>query len=386
MRKILFVIDGLQYGGAEISLLGICKYLKRRKNFYPIVLNFSKSGVMEAAFEKENIKVIQFDKDNKRGFSCQRLDTTFALRRLIKKICQANSEGVCPAIIHTNYSFSADYHTRLAALGMKTPIITHIRSTKKIKENKWHRRFFNRLLSSKTTLYIAVSKKVKTIIEKWHTNKKPIHVLYNAIDTERCRIPSKEEIKEMKGELNINNEFIIGSVGRMFIAAKGFDILIRAFKQILDKDIKMKLVLVGSGKDEKLLKDLATSLNIQKHVIFTGYKEDAYKYMKMMDLFIMPSLYEGFGNVHLEAMYMEVPCIISKYVPSLEIAGNSAFKIKPNEEEIVDAVLYLMKNRKIRENMVKEGNRIVQSFTMERYVEKLEKIYEDISKRHYTNL
>ena len=378
MRKILFVVDGLQYGGIEILLLGICKYLKRRKNFYPIVLNFSKSGVMEAAFEKENIKVIQFNKDNKRGFSCQRLDTTFALRRLIK--------GVCPAIIHTNYSFSADYHTRLAALGMKIPIITHIHNTKKIKENKWHRRFFNRLLSSKTTSYIAVSEKVKEVIEKWHTNKKPVYVLYNALDTERYRIPSEQEIKIMKDELNITDEFIIGSVGRMFIAAKGFDILIRAFKRILDKDIKIKLVLVGSGKDEKLLKDLATSLNIEKQVIFTGYKEDAYKYMKMMDLFIMPSLYEGFPIVHLEAMYMGVPCIISKYVPSLEIAGNSAFKIEPSEEEIVDAVLYLMENKEIRKNMVKEGNSIVQSFTMERYVEKLEKIYEDISKRYYTNL
>jgi glycosyltransferase involved in cell wall biosynthesis len=118
---------------------------------------------------------------------------------------------------------------------------------------------------------------------------------------------------------------------------------------------------VGSGKDEKLLKDLATSLNIEKQVIFTGYKEDAYKYMRMMDLFIMPSLYEGFPIVHLEAMYMGVPCII-------------------------DAVLYLMENKEIRKNMVKEGNSIVQSFTMERYVEKLEKFYEDVGKRYYTNL
>ncbi|MCD6257842.1 glycosyltransferase family 4 protein, partial [Candidatus Aerophobetes bacterium] len=102
---------------------------------------------------------------------------------------------------------------------------------------------------------------------------------------------------------------------------------------------------------------------------------DAYKYMRMMDLFIMPSLYEGFPIVHLEAMYMGVPCIISRYIPSLEIAGNSAFKIKPNEKEIVDAVLYLMENRKIREDMVKEGKRIIQFFTIERYVEKLEKIY-----------
>jgi len=179
----------------------------------------------------------------------------------------------------------------------------------------------------------------------------------------------------MKEKLNINNEFIIGSVGRMFIAQKGFDILIRAFKQILDKGMKTKLVLVGSGKDEKLLKHLANSLNIQKQVIFTGYKKDAYKYMRMMDLFIMPSLYEGFPIVHLEAMYMGVPCIISRYIPSLEIAGNSAFKIKPNEKEIVDAVLYLMENRKIREDMVKEGKRIIQFFTIERYVEKLEKIY-----------
>jgi glycosyltransferase involved in cell wall biosynthesis len=83
---------------------------------------------------------------------------------------------------------------------------------------------------------------------------------------------------------------------------------------------------------------------------------------------------------------MGVPCIISKYVPSLEIAGNSAFKIEPNEKEIVDAVLYLMENREIREDMVKEGNRIIRSFTMERYVEKLEKIYEDIGKRYYPHL
>ena len=355
--------------------MGVCKYLERKGNFYPVVLNISGHGDMNKNFKEEGIELINLKNNNERTLSCHRLDTSLILRKMIKNIH--------PDVLHS-MTFPADYHTRLAALGMKTPIITHIRNTKI--EKKWHRRFFNRLLSSKTTTYIAVSKKVKEMIKKWHTNKKPVYVLYNALDTERYRIPSKEEIKEMKDELNIDDEFILGSVGRMFIAAKGFDILIRAFKRILDKDIKIKLVLVGSGKDEKLLKDLATSLNIEKQVIFTGYKKDAYKYMKMMDLFTMPSLYEGFPIVHLEAMYMEVPCIISKYVPSLEIAGNSAFKIEPNEREIVDAVLYLMENKEIREDMVKEGNSIVQSFTMERYVEKLEKIYEDISKRYYTNL
>ncbi|MEA1994827.1 MAG: glycosyltransferase, partial [Campylobacterota bacterium] len=370
-----FVLGGLDFGGIEVSLLGMCKYLKRKGIFYPVVLNISGHGDMNKIFEEKGIELINLKNNNERTLSCHRLDTSLILRKMIKDIR--------PSIIHT-MTFPADYHTRLAALGMKIPIITHIHNTKI--ENKWHRRFFNRLLSSKTTLYIAVSKKVKEVIEKWHTNKKPVYVLYNTIDTERYKIPSKQEIKEMKDELNINNEFVLGGVGRMFIKQKGFDILIRAFKKILDRDIKMKLVLVGSGKDEKLLKDLATSLNIEKQVIFTGYKEDAYKYMKMMDLFIMPSLYEGFGNVHLEAMYMEMPCIISKYVPSLEIAGNSAFKIEPSEGKIVDAVLYLMKNRKSREDMVKEGNRIIQSFTMEKYIEKLEKLYEDIGKRYYTHL
>ncbi len=369
------MLGGLDFGGIEVSLLGVCKYLKRKGNFYPVVLNISGHGDMNKIFEEKGIELINLKNNNERTLSCHRLDTSLILRKMIKNIH--------PSIIHT-MTFPADYHTRLAALGMKIPIITHIRNTKI--EKKWHRRFFNSLLSSKTTLYLAVSKKVKEMIEKWHTNKKSVYVLYNTIDTERYKIPSKQEIKKMKDELNINNEFIIGSVGRMFIKQKGFDILIRAFKKILDRDIKIKLVLVGSGKDEKLLKDLATSLNIEKQIIFTGYKEDAYKYMRMMDLFIMPSLYEGFPIVHLEAMYMGTPCIISKYVPSLEIAGDSAFKIEPNEKEIVDAVLYLMENKEIRESMVKEGNRIVQSFTMEKYVEKLEKIYEDISKRHYTNL
>jgi len=375
MKKILFVLGGLDFGGIEVSLLDVCKYLKRKGNFYPVVLNISGHGNMNKNFREEKIELINLKNNNERTLSCHRLDTSFTLRRIIKDIH--------PFIIHT-MTFPANYHTRLAALGINIPVITHIQSAKI--EKKWHRRFFNHLLSSKTTLYIAVSEKVKEIIKKWHTNKKPVYVLYNAIDTGRYRIPSKEEIREMKEKLNINNEFIIGSVGRMFVAAKGFDILIRAFKKILDKGIKMKLLLVGSGKDEKLLKHLANSLNIQKHVTFTGYRKDAYKYMKMMDLFIMPSLYEGFGNVHLEAMYMEVPCIISRYVPSLEIAGNSAFKIKPNEKEIVDAVLYLMENKRIREDMAKEGKRIIQSFTIERYVEKLERIYEDIGKRNHTHL
>ena len=375
MKKVLFVLGGLDFGGIEVSLLGICKHLKRKGNFYPVVLNISGHGDMNKNFKEEGIELINLKNNNERDLSCHRLDTSLILRRMIKDIH--------PRIIHT-MTFPADYHARLAALGVKIPIITHIRNTKI--EKKWHRRFFNSLFSSKTTLYLAVSKKVKEMIEKWHTNKKPVYVLYNAIDTERYKIPSKQEIKEMKDELNINNEFIIGSVGRMFIAQKGFDILIRAFKQILDKDIKIKLVLVGSGKDEKQLKDLATSLNIQKHVTFTGYKKDAYKYMKMMDLFIMPSLYEGLPIVHLEAMYMGIPCIISRYVPSLEIAGNSAFKIEPSEKEIVNAVLYLMKNKEIREDMVKEGKSIIQSFTMEKYIEKLEKLYEDISECYYANL
>jgi len=154
---------------------------------------------------------------------------------------------------------------------------------------------------------------------KWLFGRKAIHkdtfkVIYNSIDSKQY-IYSELKRKDVRKRLGIkDNAYVIGNVGR-FHPQKNHSFLIKVFEKIYQKNKNAVLLLVGDGTLRNKIQNQVTKKNLSGHVIMTGETSKVYDMLQAMDVFIFPSLFEGFGNVLLEAQSNGLPCIISDRIP-----------------------------------------------------------------------
>ena len=144
--------------------------------------------------------------------------------------------------------------------------------------------------------------------------KGKVHVMPNAIDTEKFAFDPAVRV-QLRQELGIPLEaFVVGHVGR-FTYAKNHEFLVQVFASLKQQCPDAKLLLVGEGELEQQIRDKVAELGLQRDVIFTGARSDVAKLYSAMDVFCLPSRYEGFGLVALEAQANGLPCCLSAKVP-----------------------------------------------------------------------
>lgn len=139
-------------------------------------------------------------------------------------------------------------------------------------------------------------------------NKK-FHMLHNAIQYDEYAY-SFENRQTIRNELGLGNAFVVGHVGR-FTHQKNHLFLLEIFKQILNTHPSAKLVLVGNGRLENDIRAKIDELGIKDQVVFTGVRRDVPKLMAAMDVFVLPSFFEGMPNTVIEAQACGLPCVIA---------------------------------------------------------------------------
>ena len=133
-----------------------------------------------------------------------------------------------------------------------------------------------------------------------------IAIIPNGITTPPS--PEASVIAQLRAQWCPTNEPMTIAVGRL-VAAKGFDILLQAWR-----DLPGKLIIIGSGPDEGKLKNLHAELALGERVVFTGYRKDVPLFMAAADLLVIASRREGFPYVLIEALHTGIP-IISTDIP-----------------------------------------------------------------------
>ena len=201
--------------------------------------------------------------------------------------------------------------------------------------------------------------------------KKDYTVIDNGIDTEKFKF-NQELRNKFRKELNIENKFIIGSVGR-FEIQKNFHFLIEIFNEIYKQKKNSVLLLVGDGSLRKDIEKRVQILNLTNCVKFLGVRNDVERIYQGMDAFVLPSLFEGLGIVAIEAQCSGLPCFVSDVVPDEAIICN-AKKISLNkaEKEWASFILEKTKNfeRKDCSKFIEEAG-----FNINNTTKKMQKIY-----------
>ncbi len=182
------------------------------------------------------------------------------------------------------------------------------------------------------------------------------------------------------------NKKIVLSLGRIDWK-KGFDTLIPAFAEVIKKKSDLVLVLAGPDSEyKKKVENFIDAAGIKDKVVFTGILGGAKRVaaFKSANVFVLPSYSENFGMVVAEAMYFNLPVIITKYVGiAPEVVKNGAgIVIEKNEKELAEAILKILDNSDMAMGMGQRGKELVErEFSPAIVANKILKLYNDIDER-----
>lgn len=213
----------------------------------------------------------------------------------IKKIIINNSYN----IVHINMLSVANILPILAAKSAKTKNIivhSHNSNTPKGIIRKILNKVNKKIMLKKATDFFACS----NLAGEWMFGKKQkFHVINNAIDIQKYQY--NENIRnKIRKELNIDDKFVIGHVGR-FDYQKNHSFLIDIFYEIQKNEKNSILLLIGEGKLIDDIKQKVKNLKIQDKVKFLGITNNVNDYLQAMDVFILPSRFEGLPVTGIEA-------------------------------------------------------------------------------------
>lgn len=164
-------------------------------------------------------------------------------------------------------------------------------------------------------------------------------VINNAIDCSKFKF-HPDVRNRIRSELDLKDKFVIGHVGR-FEDQKNHVRMLQIFKDILERYENSVLILVGVGTLQEKCKQLTADLGISKQVLFLGARSDVHVLMQAFDVFWLPSLYEGFPFVLVEAQASGLVCVASTNVPNeCNVTGNVHFiDLEKANSEWADDVL-----------------------------------------------
>lgn len=181
----------------------------------------------------------------------------------------------------------------------------------------------------------------KWLFGERQVRKGNVKVIHNAIDYKKFKL-NNDIRNNIRKDLSIqDNNIIIGNVGR-FTNQKNHSFLIDIFYEIYKINNKAILMLVGTGEKEDEIKNKVRKLKLEKNVLFMGFRKNVNELMWAMDVFVMPSLYEGLPVVGIEAQATGLPCFMSKDVITSEVKITDSLKfisLKKTAKEWAEIIL-----------------------------------------------
>jgi glycosyltransferase involved in cell wall biosynthesis len=233
--------------------------------------------------------------------------------------------------------------------------------------------FLNRFLFSKViTRMIANSEETKRSVLANNPNliePSKIHVIYPGIDLNFRKDTPLEPVYERQ-----DGEIILGNAGRLS-EEKGQIYLIHLAEILKERGVRFRILIAGEGKLKSWLKKQARQRNVQDEVIFLGFIKDVERFYLNIDIFLLTSLWEGFGYVMVEAMAQKKPVIAFDIKSSAEVVddGTSGYLVPRGDvEAMADRVIKLAKNRKLREEFGNRGlQKVEQHFTINNTIEEV---------------
>ncbi|MFN4227335.1 MAG: glycosyltransferase family 4 protein [Candidatus Ratteibacteria bacterium] len=238
----------------------------------------------------------------------------------------------------------------------------------------------------KADMIITVSHNTKNdLLNYFKINPEKITVIYPGLHHEICKpIGDYEKIENIKKKYGIDGKYIL-YVGTIE-PRKNISRLIDAFIIVKEKSSEIKLVLCGKiGWRSEIFYRKMREIpeKIKKDIILTDYVpvSDLPYFYNGCEVFVYPSLYEGFGSPILEAMSCGVPVVTSNISSMPEVVGDAGILVNPeSKEEIAEAILSILNNEDLKKTLSKRGLERAKLFSWENTAKKTLEVYKKVGK------
>jgi len=235
--------------------------------------------------------------------------------------------------------------------------------------------FLEKKCFNKAKHIIANSQMVKSeIIFTYKIAPDKISVIHNGVRTKEFNY--RKSFDKLSKEFSINkNQKILLYVGSGF-KRKG----VKEFLNIISKlkDLDIKVFVVGKEKNIEYYQQLSKELSIDKQVVFTGTREDVDDFYTISDIFLLPTHYEPFSNVVLEAMGFENAVFTTKQNGASEVLDSSFIMNNPSDFSIISAIEELFNNPSKLENIKKENRAKSEKFSIENNLKKTLEVINEV--------
>jgi glycosyltransferase involved in cell wall biosynthesis len=366
--RVLHLITRLPIGGAERLLVDIVSRLDRSR-YDSVVCCIQEKGELAVDLEASGVPVSCLHRMQSKGFDIRVIaDLVRLLRR--DRI----------GLVHSHL-YHANLYGRIAALLAGVPVVATIHNT--YARRKLHRRVFNNLLSRVSARVIAVSEEIRRDVMQydWIAPDR-IATIHNGIDV--GRIETRMTRRQARERLGIaDRELVIGCIGRLE-EQKGHRYLLEALA-MLNEDGRLagrlRLVLAGDGRLQKDLRERASALGVAQWTSFLGTRRDIAEILKALDIFVMPSLWEGLSVAMLEAMAAGLPVVISDVGGVSQALGENQYGIKVpagSPADLASAIRLLAEDPDRRASLGSSARkRVLASFSADAMMAELDRVYEE---------
>lgn len=355
-------------GGGQVSLFHLVKNLDKSQ-FHPHVI-LPEEGFLADRLRERRIAVSILELPKLVNAEIHKnLKAFYELSRLIKR----NNIH----LIHTDGPRNT-FYAGLAAKTKKLPLVWHIRASDRDK--------YDRLLVHLSSRLILVANSLRSRFH-WMNRRNKLVTIYNGIDLSEFQ--SDQAPSRFRKEYGIHEQsLLIGVAGRLEFL-KGQRYLIEACGMLKGKSPDVHLAMAGEIVDSTYLKEceeMAQKYGIHDRVIFPGHIRPISQFLKEIDIFVLPSLFEAFPRSLIEAMGAGKPVVVTDVggcAEAVEI-NISGFVVPPKDAKILSEKIHLLNlDNELREKMGKAARiRAEKMFTIAHNVRQTEEVYRELLKRN----
>lgn len=364
--KVLHIVKVLNRGGAETMIMNIFRNIDKNKIQFDFLCLSEKIGDYEKEILELGGNIYKLPDPKEQG--------RFKGLKEVYKLMKKNKYDV----VHSHIMFYNGFINLIAFFAGIKKRISHSHNSADLKKETILRKLYMHIsrfmINTFSNVKIACGKDAG---EYLYGKRRKYIIINNAIDLEKYINVIEEDKNNLMKELNIKeNELIIGNVGR-FDRVKNQEFLIELAKELVKQNkCNFKIILVGQGERFDFIRNKIIDENLEKYFIMTGLRKDIPIFMNIFDVFIMPSLHEGFPLVVVEALAGDNICFLSNNIPiETNIIDSRVhfFNLKDNKSDLINDIYNELENKKyinLEEELTKKG------FSIKNMVKQISQIYQ----------
>jgi glycosyltransferase involved in cell wall biosynthesis len=355
---VVHVINNLPVGGAERFLVGLAAAQQRLQVGVSVVAltppldlapDLQAAGVAHTCLRHGNLNDPRL---------C--LDLARFLRR------------AAPDVVHTHL-FYADTAGRLAARWLRVPVVVSTEHSTEAGPMSRRRAWTMRWTARLSDRIVAVSEAVRrAALVRLGLRDDRIVVIPNGIDVEAWGAATAL----LRAEVGVGaRRFVVGCVGRM-VESKGYDVVLDALAQCADLDVG--LLMVGDGPARHDLQQQAQHLGLGDRVAWLGWRTDVDRLLKTVDVFAMPSFWEGHSMALLEAMAAGCACLVSDIPELRDTIGDAGVCVTPGDASAIAGGLRALASADLRQRLGAQARQQVTRFSIDTAARRYVQLYRDL--------